>query len=624
MISLFFVSERIRRFFILAFDYKKEFMFRNLILASIILLGSLPLYAQNQKPLVKIGDDQISAEEFKLRYELFPFIDTGFPEDTVKFHFLLSLIAEKLCAIEAKNLGMEGSEKFDFYYLPLEKMFVRDALFQREIKSKVKIDNDEVLKGDKKYGIKLKVIIFGCKDSSRIYKIYQEAKSGISVDSLSGFDDKDTSEVTFGSMNFEAIEDSLFLLSIGEYTKPLKTESGWFIFYLNNKTKDETPEDPSNITKKVEDIVRDRHIAKAYKDYMWKVFKDKKIEANKNIFLNLSENVFNFLKEKQIAETDTSFFYLDESDIEKLKVRLGNKFLEKTFFTVNNKHITVRDFLADMLLERFSIDKLTKEEVYLRLSELTKEFIEKEYLTDLGYKEGLQNLPEVKNQLQMWKDNYLAKIYQNTLLDSARVNDKETYDYFLKKQKGDKIKQVNIVELLTDSLETIKYVLNQMRKGKDFKDLAAKLTKREGTKNKGGEFGFFPVTSNGEIGKIADNMKIGDIYGPIKVKEGYSMFQLIDVKETEDSIRQSFDEVKNNLKTELMNKKFQEVLNNKLLELAKKYKVNIDEGVFKSIHTTNIKMFVHRFMGFGGRIAVVPFATPLYQWFYKKKSTLLP
>jgi parvulin-like peptidyl-prolyl isomerase len=592
---------------------------------SISVFISLTIRAQNQnKVLAKIGTEQISPKEFKLRYEFFPFINTSVNDDSVKSLFLYSLIAEKLFALEAKNSGLDETEKFNFVFKPLEKMFVRDALFEKEIKSKVKVENEEILEGIKKIDTKLTVEIFSSTDSNHIYRVFSDLNRGIPADSITNFDEKDSSEITFGTMNDEVLEDSLFSFSSGKYTNPVKTGTGWFVFYLKDKTSNVITDDAAT-RKKVEDIIKNRRIEKKYYDYFGKIFKNKTTEADKDLFFILSENIFNVLKEKNIGITDTSSqFYLDEGDFEKIKDNLRGNILNNIFFRVDNKPVTINDFLADLLLAGFSVKTINKNEINFKLSKLSKDLMEKEFLANLGYKQGLQNLPEVKEQLEMWKDNFLSQIYKNTFIDSARVNEKEVYDYYLKSQNGEKVKQVNIVELLTDSLEIIGYVLDQIRNGKGFKELAAEFTERKWTKNEGGEFGFFPVTMFGEIGRIANDMKIGDIYGPIKVDEGYSLFQLIDVKETEDSIVQSFVDVKDRMRNELMYKKFNGVLTKRIIELADKYKIDIDEGAFNSINLMKIKMFVHRFMGFGGRISAVPFTSPMYDWIYKDKSLVFP
>ncbi|MGB9665114.1 MAG: hypothetical protein ACPL25_09390 [Ignavibacteria bacterium] len=52
---------------------------------------------------------------------------------------------------------------------------------------------------------------------------------------------------------------------------------------------------------------------------------------------------------------------------------------------------------------------------------------------------------------------------------------------------------------------------------------------------------------------------------------------------------------------------------NQTIQLANRYVVKIYEENLRQLKTTRIPMFVHRLLGFGGRIAGVPL---LDNWFY--------
>lgn len=92
----------------------------------------------------------------------------------------------------------------------------------------------------------------------------------------------------------------------------------------------------------------------------------------------------------------------------------------------------------------------------------------------------------------------------------------------------------------------------------------------------------------------------------------YSIIEVIDKKEMPDTFQIDIESSKNYIKNFLFLKKFNELTSQKTFELAEKYGVKIYEDVLKEIKTTTIPMFVHRFMGFGGRIAGVPL---LDNWF---------
>ena len=118
----------------------------------------------------------------------------------------------------------------------------------------------------------------------------------------------------------------------------------------------------------------------------------------------------------------------------------------------------------------------------------------------------------------------------------------------------------------------------------------------------------------GEIGRVAATMKIGDVYGPLKVPEGYSIFKLIDKKDSVTINPKPFDVVKDNYRNELIYKKLHAKMINYTTSLALKYGVSIDYKTLNSIEVTNINSFAIRQMGFGGKMTAVPLLAPNNDW----------
>ena len=155
----------------------------------------------------------------------------------------------------------------------------------------------------------------------------------------------------------------------------------------------------------------------------------------------------------------------------------------------------------------------------------------------------------------------------------------------------------------------------ELKKGADFGELASLHTKRLWTRSKGGEFGFFPSTMYGEIGTIASKMKIGEIYGPLKTPNGYSLFKLIGKKEKNEKPVKPFDEMRSELTKELLGKKRSEFFINYTVKLANKFGVSINQNYLSSIQINDFNMYVYRYMGFGGRISAVPVTLPFVEWY---------
>jgi hypothetical protein len=163
----------------------------------------------------------------------------------------------------------------------------------------------------------------------------------------------------------------------------------------------------------------------------------------------------------------------------------------------------------------------------------------------------------------------------------------------------------------------VEMILKEIENGKDIRQLALEFTKRSWVKEKNGEFGLFPSFMHGEIGSIAERMEIGEIYGPLKVPEGYSVFKLIDRKEEKTIPPEPFEKFRERYATDLAHKKAKIILNNYTAELAVKFGVSIDEDILERIPVTNINSFGFRHLGFGGRLTAAPLIAPNTGWVEK-------
>jgi parvulin-like peptidyl-prolyl isomerase len=177
------------------------------------------------------------------------------------------------------------------------------------------------------------------------------------------------------------------------------------------------------------------------------------------------------------------------------------------------------------------------------------------------------------------------------------------------------VELLKIAEIFTDSLKNVELVLNELSKGKDIHKLARQYSKRDSSKYKDWNSGYFPITEFGEIGKYAALMEIGDIYGPVKVDGGYSIFQLVDRKMDTTDYSGSYDNVKDQLVLQLTLSKFEKFVNEFNAKLAQKYDVEIYEDVLSETRNIYLNLVVVRYMGFGGEIYAVPLTEQFSGWY---------
>ena len=357
-----------------------------------------------------------------------------------------------------------------------------------------------------------------------------------------------------------------------------------------------------------------------YKNFYSRFFKDAKAETNKELFLKLSELVIGTLKDKSQNEeiSHGNKIYLMPDDLYLIERKLNQEVLNAEFIKINDQPATVNDFLQELSIEKMYVDSLDENHIKGRLNFAAKNFIEHELLSREGYKRGLQNLTDVQHYLKMWSSYYLSESLRKKMTDEINISDEEISDYNLEMNNDTtSIVEVKILELLTEDLDVIKEVLDELNKGKDFRELAVTFTIRQQAKNNNGELGFFPVSEYGEIGQKAAIMKIGDMYGPIKVPEGYSLFELIDRKENYAFSADEDESEKQASLQELRHRKYSDAIINKTVELADKYDVKISFENLESVEVLNTTTVIFRYFGFGGKLLAVPMTTQNYLWFKK-------
>jgi parvulin-like peptidyl-prolyl isomerase len=606
-------------------------LFLNLVTAALILNCTL-LFAQNDESVVaQIGNEIITAKEFKLRFELSPYIpsDKNIDPDSIRYDFLYSLIAEKLWAMEAADLGITNTTKFNFIFKPLEEMFVRDALFKIEIENKVLLSANDIENGIIKSQTRLNTQIVTSKDSLIIYELFQELKSEIKVDSLISVTNNITSnifDVSLGSLKDEEIEDSLYSLPINGFTSPIKSEVGWVIFIIKNKIF--TPFDLGNqqAVDNMKKVIRNRRIEKRYEEYLNQLLSGITINIDSDSFNFIYSAIWSVLKNKSGTADSANYFELSEFDFSKIKSILGKDVLDKKLFLITENEVNVESFISNLTFNGFHITQIDSVVALQKLNKSVKRFVESQMITKEAYKRGLQFTPQVRNDLEIWKENYLAQLYFNNNLESIKISDKDVYNYYLDELvNASNIRLINIRLVSIKDLDEVSNIFEILKQGSDFGDLVKSYGSTDSLVNNEGETGLKPILLLGYVGSVASDLELNEIYGPIKRNNAYTILQVIERQESNDSLKLSFESVKNQLRNDLRFRELNQLLTKKTSDLAQQNNVKIYNDVVDKIQTSQIPMFVHRLMGFGGRIAGVPLTTPFSGWINEEvKLKLLP
>lgn len=118
-------------------------------------------------------------------------------------------------------------------------------------------------------------------------------------------------------------------------------------------------------------------------------------------------------------------------------------------------------------------------------------------------------------------------------------------------------------------------VMAKLKAGESFEELALNYSDDPGSKEKGGDLGYFERRMMvKEFDEVAFSMNVGDIAGPVQTNFGYHIIKLTDKMDT-----QPYESEYENLKSMFNKQRYQHERDILIESLKKKYDFNVDETV---------------------------------------------
>ncbi|HPU01688.1 MAG TPA: peptidylprolyl isomerase [Bacillota bacterium] len=218
------------------------------------------------------------------------------------------------------------------------------------------------------------------------------------------------------------------------------------------------------------------------------------------------------------------------------------------------------DILEDIIVERLILQEgrrrgvaVTDEEVDAEINAIIEDYY--------GGKESRLKFELEIRGIPM--DYFRNNVRVNLLLDKLaaeglEITDKEAREYFEKNREDFDIpEQVRARHILVDTEEEAQEIISRLEKGEDFAEIAKEVSKDTGSKDKGGDLGFF---SRGEMVKefeeAAFSLKVGERSEPIKTSYGYHIIEKLEHKEAREV---SYEEVADKVKEAIKKNKLPEL-----------------------------------------------------------------
>jgi len=238
--------------------------------------------------------------------------------------------------------------------------------------------------------------------------------------------------------------------------------------------------------------------------------------------------------------------------------------------TVNGEPITLSEFNQELAMLSQGVGGKQKIEEEKKLV-LLRRLINTRLIIQEARRMGLDELKELKEEADVF-----AKVELRDELAEKYTRDIKPDEKEVEKIYRESIKEFKFKSIVFEKEEDANQMEGLLKSGKDFDEVLGKFLLDK--KGKGSKEGIF-LKSRAllpEIAEAVSKMKIGSISPAIRIKSGYVIFKLEDVRFPEDP------KIREKVKLDLLLKKQQEALSEYYKNLKSKY-AKVNEGLLKSL-----------------------------------------
>jgi foldase protein PrsA len=229
---------------------------------------------------------------------------------------------------------------------------------------------------------------------------------------------------------------------------------------------------------------------------------------------------------------------------------------------------TVEQLIADKIVA----SEAKKEKVTITDKELNEEVdkLKESYGGEEVFNQMLESNNTTVDTLKDDLKNYLT--IRKLLEPQIKITDEELQTYFDEnKDSFGEGEQVKASHILVADEATAKEIKQKLADGADFAELAKEYSKDEGTKENGGELGFFAKgTMVTEFDDVAFTLPVNEISDPVKTDYGYHIIKVEEKKEAKEA---NFDDSKKEIKETLIQQKMETEYSTWLEEKKKDYDI---------------------------------------------------
>ncbi len=246
--------------------------------------------------------------------------------------------------------------------------------------------------------------------------------------------------------------------------------------------------------------------------------------------------------------------------------------LRMPLFVVDGGQWTLDNFMNAMLSERDQAEIRTIDDLrdYAR-----RLYAFKILLPQHGRQQGMDKIDHIADELRRVKrEMLLERIRQIEVIERIDFDEKDERAYFDRnKARYVRPERTSILEILVDDRDRAESLRIEMEKGGDLDELARRYSKRSTRiRRAGGRMQLLNPDKYGKLGWEAKDAQVGEVVGPVKTNNGYSVFKVLKkLPEEEMNFREAQGRVRSHLRMELSQTMFDELV----AELKRQYEEQI-------------------------------------------------
>ncbi|MBN1638721.1 MAG: peptidylprolyl isomerase [Ignavibacteriales bacterium] len=294
-----------------------------------------------------------------------------------------------------------------------------------------------------------------------------------------------------------------FRLPVGELSEIVKTDYGYHLIQVEEIA-------PMLSFEKQLPELKNLYKQTRYDDDKVKFVEQLKVEMN----YKLEDGVI-----EKIANLNDSVTFSDEYWTSDFR----NKANAFTIFTINAKPFILDSIVNNTIsVKTFTGKKITKDLLNSALDDYLSNllFEEKAQILDKSDEGFAELMNDYKNGL------YIFKLQEEEVWNKLELDSIKIYNLYLEtKEKYNWPDRVNYSEIFSRTDSLIQNYYQRILNGEEFDSIATNYTEKFNLRSKAGNYGFVDVNAD-ELSKLADELEVGSISEPKKVKNGFAIIKL--------------------------------------------------------------------------------------------------